>query len=458
MNNTTNQIIKIMKKLLSLLVVAGMAFTMTSCADDDTPVTCTDGVMNGDETGVDCGGTSCSACTFEDEIKTGVITTDETWTADRIYQLNGRVIIGDGATLTIEEGTIVKGQEGEAENASVLIVDRGGKINAVGTAAKPIIFTTVLDKIAVGETTSTLTKTDNETWGGIIMLGKAPISAKSGDTESGIEGLPANEEFGKYGGSVANDDSGTLQYVSIRFGGITIGDGNEINGLTLGGVGSGTTIDQVEVFATLDDGIEFFGGTVNVTNAVVAWQGDDGIDIDQNYSGTVTNFVVTHGAGVGTDEGLEIDGPEGSLKDGKFTLKDGTVISDGTDGSAADLKSDAQGVMDNIVFEGYEAGAILKVEGEYSLGDCADHATKNYSDALQNLIDGELTVTNSNFSSLKVTSKTTTNEDGLKTKNCTDIPQSDLDATTVKDSPSTSATGADKSVFSWTAASAAGLL
>ena len=442
-----------MKKLLSLLVVAGAALTMSSCGSDDSVLaTCTDGIMNGDETGVDCGGT-CDACAFDNVVKTGVISTNETWTADRIYELNGRVIVADGATLTIEPGTIVKGLEGDAENASVLIIARGGKIEAVGTSTKPIIFTSILDKIAVGEMASTLSKIDNETWGGIIILGYAPISAKAGDDESGIEGLPADEDFGKYGGDDATDDSGTLEYVSIRFGGITIGDGNEINGLTLGGVGSGTTINQVEVFATLDDGIEFFGGTVNVTNAVVAWQGDDGIDIDQNYSGTVTNFVVTQGEGVGTDEGLEIDGPEGSLKDGKFTLLDGTIISDGVDGSAADFKSDAQGTVDNVLFEGY-ATASLKVEGEYDQDDCTDHSAKAYSDALQNLIAGDLVIKNSKFDVVKVTSKK--NDDDVA--KCGDITQSDKDAATNSVTIKSDATGADKSVFSWTAASAAGLL
>jgi hypothetical protein len=453
-NELTKQISKAMKKLLSLLLVAGMALTMTSCGDDDSPVseTCTDGIMNGDETGVDCGGTSCTACTVENTVKAGLIIEDETWTADRIYELDRRVIVADGATLTIEAGTIIKGQAGEAENASVLIVARGGKINAIGTAAAPIIFTTTRDDIAIGETASRLTKIDNNAWGGIIILGYAPISAKAGDDVSGIEGLPADEDFGKYGGTDAADNSGTLKYVSIRHGGITIGDGNEINGLTLGGVGNGTTIDQVEVFATVDDGIEFFGGTVNVTNVVVAWQGDDGIDIDQNYSGTVTNFVVTHGAGVGTDEGLEIDGPEGTLKDGKFTLVNGTVISDG-EGSAADLKSDAQGTLDNILFEGY-ASAIVKVEGEYDQDDCTDHATKAYTDALQNLIAGDLVVQNSKLDAIKVTSKQ--NDD--KEAKCGVFAQTDIDAATNAVTIKSDATGADKSVFSWTAAFAAGLL
>ncbi|MDP5139240.1 MAG: hypothetical protein NWP83_02075, partial [Spirosomaceae bacterium] len=153
-------------------------------------------------------------------------------------------------------------------------------------------------------------------WGGLIILGKAPISVEVG-AEAQIEGIPADESYGRYGGTEAADNSGVLEYVSIRHGGITIGANNEINGLTLGGVGSGTVINNVEVANTADDGIEFFGGTVNVTNALVWSQGDDGYDVDQAYAGTVTNFIYI--AGNNSDHGLEIDGPEGSTNaNGRF--------------------------------------------------------------------------------------------------------------------------------------------
>ena len=215
----------------------------------------------------------------------------------------------------------------------------------------PIIFTSIDDNIELGQLAGTNLDVDNnELWGGLIILGSAPISAENGDTETQIEGIPAEEEYGKYGGDNSTDDSGILKYVSIRHGGVSIGDGNEINGLTLGGVGSGTTIDHVEVFATLDDGIEFFGGTVNVTNAIVSYQGDDGIDIDMNYSGEVDNFMVIHG-GADTDEGLEIDGPEGSTHtDGLFTLRNGTIMSADGAGTPADLKARAQGNLIDLVF------------------------------------------------------------------------------------------------------------
>ena len=136
-----------------------------------------------------------------------------------------------------------------------------------------------------------------------------------------------------------------MAYISIRHGGALIGAGNEINGLTLGGVGSGTSISNIEVVANLDDGVEFFGGTVNATNILVGWQGDDGIDIDMNYAGMVSNFVVINGSN--SDEALEIDGPEGTTyTDGMFTLKNGIATDYLGGNSNGDFKSKAQGTIE----------------------------------------------------------------------------------------------------------------
>ena len=167
-------------------------------------------------------------------------------------------------------------------------------------------MTSVLDNINVGQRNgSNLDETDKGLWGGLIVLGKATISADAATAL--IEGLPANEPWAIYGGSDDADNSGTITYISVRHGGTLIGDGNEINGITFGGVGNGTTVSNIEVFATLDDGVEFFGGSVNATNVSVTAQGDDAFDIDQAYSGTIDNFVYV--AGDDSDHGLEIDGP-----------------------------------------------------------------------------------------------------------------------------------------------------
>src|SRR5690606_12828842 len=164
---------------------------------------------------------------------------------ENIYILDGYVGVKEGATLTIEPGTIVKGEDGRGTNASALIVDRGSKLIANGTADEPIIFTSVNDGIQVGETESTLEVLDAGLWGGVILLGNAPISATS--AEAAIEGIPADEGY-RYGGDNATDNSGSLKYVSIRFSGIALEADSEIQGLTLGGVGSGTTIENIEIF------------------------------------------------------------------------------------------------------------------------------------------------------------------------------------------------------------------
>jgi hypothetical protein len=261
------------------------------------------------------------------EATPGHITSNVTWSPDSIYRLSGRIVVTNGVTLTIEAGTIIKGETGIGAEASALIIARGGKIIAEGTAENPIIFTTVDDEIDYSDLEAgnfgspNLTADQNGRWGGLIILGKAPISASASEVQ--IEGIPTSEVNGLYGGNNPNDNSGVLRYVSIRHGGTDIGNGNEINGLTLGGVGSGTFIDNIEVVANQDDGIEWFGGTVDVSNVVVWKSGDDAIDTDQAWSGTLTNFVVVNPAG----NCLELDGPEGTLQ-GTHTIERGSIKAD----------------------------------------------------------------------------------------------------------------------------------
>ena len=262
-------------------------------------------------------------------VVTSNITANTTWAAGTVYQLAGRITVTAGATLTIEPGTIVKGEAGTGANATALLIARGGKLNANGTATSPIIFTSVADEIdyadmAAGNFASpNLESSVNGLWGGVIILGKAPISASNdvGDvSEVQIEGIPTSDPNGLYGGNDAADNSGTIRYISIRHGGANIGAGNEINGLTLGGVGNGTTIENVEVVGNQDDGIEWFGGSVNVTNAVVFNCGDDGIDTDQAWSGSLNNFVVIGAIG----HSFELDGPEGSASAG-HAISNGSI-------------------------------------------------------------------------------------------------------------------------------------
>ncbi|MGB2198053.1 MAG: hypothetical protein ACPH08_05265, partial [Flavobacteriaceae bacterium] len=286
----------------------------------------------------------------------GSITSNTTWTSSNIYQLNQKVVVQDGATLTIEPGTIIKGSSGTGSLASALVIARGGKLMAEGTATEPIIFTSAADNIALGQTMGTnLDQNDRGLWGGLIVLGNAPCSF-SGDVDAlQIEGIPAEDTWGLYGGNDSEDNSGVIKYVSIRHGGALIGEGNEINGLTLGGVGTGTEIDHVEVVANVDDGIEFFGGTVHASNLLVWAQGDDAIDIDQAYSGTIDNVVVH--LGDASDHAFEVDGPEGTAA-GSFTLQNASIFGNSIteNGEYADYRKAATGATNNVFASGFPAG------------------------------------------------------------------------------------------------------
>lgn len=295
---------------------------------------------------------------------TANITGKVTWTANKTYILGGRIFVLDGAELTIEPGTIIKGEVGSGPNATALIVARGGKIFAEGTAEKPIIFTSIADEIESGMIASpNLEPTINGLWGGLIVLGRAPGSFAGDVTEVQIEGIPASDANGRYGGNNPEDNSGIIKFISIRHGGANIGEGNEINGLTLGGVGSGTIIENVEVIANQDDGIEWFGGTVSVKNAIVWNSGDDALDTDQAWSGTLDNFIVV--CGTETDHALEIDGPEGSLL-GAHTLKNGTVKGSAA-AELADFRDGARGTFENIYFFGFPDPATADGRGDLSL-------------------------------------------------------------------------------------------
>lgn len=323
-----------MKKinLLALLFLA-LAFGFTAC--DDEPV---DPVVDNDD---DNGNV----------IITDNITENTTWTKDNIYQLAGRIVVEAGAELTIEAGTIIKGEAGSQANATALIIARNGKLFAEGTADEPIIFTSVADEIQPGEIASpNLDPTQNGLWGGVIILGNAPISASAAEVQ--IEGIPTSDPNGLYGGDNPEDNSGEIRYISIRHGGTNIGAGNEINGLTLGGVGSETIIENVEIVANQDDGIEWFGGTVNVTNAVVWNAGDDGMDTDQSWSGTMDNFLVVTPAG----HCFELDGPEGDvLLDVQHTFSNGTVIA-----STFDADGEVERGSQDLINTDDNSGVILR--------------------------------------------------------------------------------------------------
>jgi hypothetical protein len=302
---------------------------------------------------------------------TGMLSGANTWTSNNTYILNQKVVVDAGATLTIEAGTVIKGSAGAGSLASALVVARGGQIFANGTADAPIIMTSVADNLD-----GNLDPSSPDTqglWGGLLVLGNAPCSFEGDVVEAQIEGIPADDTFGLYGGSDPSDNSGVITYVSVRHGGAVIGENNEINGITLGGVGNGTVIENIEVVANSDDGIEFFGGTVNVTNALVWACGDDLIDIDQAYSGTVSNAIVL--AGANSDHGMEIDGPEGSFED-QFVLNNITLVGNSVteNGEYADYRSNAQGATNNLAAWGFQVGKDIELDN--------DGVATNYNDGI----------------------------------------------------------------------------
>ncbi len=361
-----------MRKVLLTALVA-TSFIFTGCfEDDDTPIIIeevTNNITNNSSTGGE-------EENYETIIKAGGIALDETWTSDNVYVLDRKVVVQEGVTLTIEPGTIIKGRAGTGTLSSALIVARGAKINAKGTASNPIIFTAEADNIEPGQKYGTnLDETNNGLWGGVLILGKATSSFKNDATQVQIEGISADDTFGLYGavdGVFTDDDnSGVFEYVSIRHGGTLIGEGNEINGLTLGAVGSGTTINNIEVVGNVDDGIEFFGGTVSVSNVLIWAQGDDGLDIDQAYSGTIDNAIVI--LGPESDHGLEIDGPEGTIE-GQFTINNLTLVgdTDTADGEYADYRSLAMGHTNNVYAYGFKASSDVELDN--------DGVATNYND------------------------------------------------------------------------------
>lgn len=191
---------------------------------------------------------------------------DIVWQSDRIYRLTDQVFVEAGSTLTIEPGTRVEGERGSA-----LVVTRDATINARGEAYNPVVFTSAQPegKRKAGD------------WGGLVLLGNAPINTGTGF----IEGLRENDPRGSFGGSDRYDSCGYLQYARIEYAGYEISANNELNGLTVGGCGDATILRYIQVHAGLDDGIEFFGGTTNISHVVITDADDDSLDWDRGWQG-----------------------------------------------------------------------------------------------------------------------------------------------------------------------------
>jgi hypothetical protein len=236
------------------------------------------------------------------------IIANTTWTSDKVYLISGQIYVKNNAILTIEAGTIVLVEKTGNNDGYGLIVTKGSKLNAIGTALNPIVFTS----------DQPLGSRESGDWGGIVLLGKASTNAAGGFAN--IEGITATPDT-QYGGGtspVNADNSGTLSYVRIEFAGQALQPDKEINGLTMGAVGSGTTIDHIQTSFVGDDGFEWFGGSVNCKYLVSFRNSDDDFDTDNGYSGKVQFGLAVRDpllfdaqVGKGTTSGFESDNDSG---------------------------------------------------------------------------------------------------------------------------------------------------
>ncbi len=330
------------------------------------------------------------------------ITTSQTWTADNVYILKEVIYVTNGATLTIEPGTVIRGEPATSTSAGdpgTLVVARGAKIRALGTGTKPIVFTD-LDDDNIGsnpgtspyDTRSGVAGSVTGNWGGLVLLGYGYVAnntaaGPNATREVQIEGLQSSGALGLYGncalkypspyGRVCDDDdSGVVRYVSIRYGGFNLNANNEINGVTAGAVGRSTDLEYIEVYQTKDDLIEFFGGAAQVKYFVGGNGGDDGIDYDEGWRGKLQFAFVMQGkpsAADATDKGAEMDGgngPDGSLPLAIPTLYNVTYVGLGgtkaftgrATNTALHFRDNAGGRYYNSFFADF-GGAPICIEG-----------------------------------------------------------------------------------------------
>jgi hypothetical protein len=263
------------------------AATVTAATDKSIEVTVPAGASSGTISVTVGANTAKSTTNFTISDRAAVdvaanISANTSWTKDKIYTIKGFVYVQSGVTLTIEKGTIIKGATKEddpsgKQQGGTLIINQGAKIMAIGTAEEPIVFTSSKEpgKRGYGD------------WGGLVLIGKAPHNQPGSSGPEG--GISVAGGLGLGTDGISNDNSGTLQYVRIEFAGISLSNAanSEINGLTFYAVGSGTTVDHIQVSYSGDDSYEWFGGTVNAKN-LIAFRGfDDDWDTDWGFTGKV---------------------------------------------------------------------------------------------------------------------------------------------------------------------------
>ena len=346
-----------LKSLVGVLSVAATAVSVTSCSQSEEmlPVGHT---------------RAANVVTVS-----GVINTNMTWSASNEYHLNGKVYVSGGATLTIQPGTKIVGLYNDVPaKASALVITRNGKINAAGTASNPIVMTAESNHQYPGG------------WGGFVVLGNAPINQTNNPVIEGIESdeLPADVDI-HYGGSNANDNSGTIQYVRVEYAGANVSQDNELNSFTFGGVGAGTTFDHCQAYYGEDDAFEFFGGTINGKYLVSTSTHDDAFDFDFGYTGKLQFLVATVDANstyyTKDPNGIECDNDSKGTSLTPFThptisnltivgTADGKVaksaMSDGKSmKSCANFRRNCQFTLANSILYGYPTGILCETSNSY---------------------------------------------------------------------------------------------
>lgn len=346
-------------KKLTFILLAVLGIFVWSCESDDTADIIIENNFGGG------GGTTTT------NVIGGTQTADLTLELGEEYILTEALIMSAGTTLTIPAGVVIKANPG----AGVYIaIAQDATIIAEGTATSPIVLTSNVPTPSAGD------------WGGLIILGKAPINSVAGGnatSTSEIGGLP-------YGGSNAGDNSGILRYVRVEYSGGAADASSENNGFSFYGVGNGTVVEFIQAFEGKDDGIEFFGGTVNASNISVIGAQDDSVDWTEGFSGILTDVYIEHR--VEHDKGIEADGFNTDIGNNsnpifwsKPTLNNLTIIGRGsaTGNEAVRLRAGTQGIFNNVVIAGFEEAFDLDAEGNEPTG--------------QGVLDGDLRVNDVTF-------------------------------------------------------------
>ncbi len=344
---------KMNNKFLFAMTIAAALFT--SCGEDGTSdIVINDNSVTNNTTNNGSGGnTGNQSQTIN---LSGSYSSDLTLDAANTYIITGPTVIESGATLTIPAGMVIRAA---ATGADVYIaIAQGGKIMAEGTSSQPIVFTSGATTPNAGD------------WGGLILLGKAPTNVV-------VQGSTATSEIGNlpYGGTATDDSSGVLRFVRVEYSGGKASGQSENNGFSFYGVGNGTIVENIQMFEGADDGVEFFGGTVNVTKVSVVNSQDDSIDWTEGYSGTITDAYVKHGPS--HDKGIEADGYNTDVGNNSNplyfsapTVTNLTIVGlgSGTGNEAVRLRAGTQGIFTNVWIEGFNEGFDLD-------GDQGDNPT-----------------------------------------------------------------------------------